>query len=476
MDQSAAATPFTVTYQNFSLNYASESPDGIANYGLRSVPTIIAGLNSKDAIAADKPVPLTPGQTSNYYFTPKQPTAKVQDWNFTLEKEVMRSTVFRAGYVGNHGSNQTQVYSYNDATPTYIWYATTKSPLPTGLYANVATRAFDQTTYGPLVEYRKSGWSNYHGVQMNLERRYSQGVGFQLSYVVGNTLRAGDQSGGSGYTSTVPELNQFMPGAVPADYDARNRLLNYRRDISIPKHRVRWNWIVDLPFGRGKPVGRNASGVWEKIAGGWQVAGMGTLHSTYTTLSTAHWNLTGEPIRTYGYKYPIQDCRSGTCYPGYLWWNGYIPSNRINSVDANGKPNGVMGVPADYKPAVTPLIPWGTTAMPSNAPAGTVVSTYWDTNTVWIPLNNGVIQRTTYNPNLHPWVNQYLGGPRQWGLDASLFKRIRIREGVELRFTVDAFNVFNHPNNPAGGGDGILDTRGQSNASRELQLSVRLSW
>ena len=145
-------------------------------------------------------------------------------------------------------------------------------------------------------------------------------------------------------------------------------------------------------------------------------------------------------------------------------------------MDANGKPNGVMGVPADYKPAVTPLIPWGSTAMPPNAPAGTVVSTYWDTNTVWIPLNNGVIQRTTYNPNLHPWVNQYIGGPRQWGLDASLFKRIRIREGVELRFTVDAFNVFNHPNNPVGGGDGILDTRGQSNASRELQLSVRLSW
>jgi hypothetical protein len=58
----------------------------------------------------------------------------------------------------------------------------------------------------------------------------------------------------------------------------------------------------------------------------------------------------------YGYKYPIQDCRSGNCFPGYLWWNGYIPANRINSVDASGKPNGIMGVPADYKPAQAPLI------------------------------------------------------------------------------------------------------------------------
>jgi len=35
----------------------------------------------------------------------------------------------------------------------------------------------------------------------------------------------------------------------------------------------------------------------------------------------------------------------------YLWWNGYIPANKINSVDVNGKPNGIMGVPANYKPS-----------------------------------------------------------------------------------------------------------------------------
>lgn len=145
-------------------------------------------------------------------------------------------------------------------------------------------------------------------------------------------------------------------------------------------------------------------------------------------------------------------------------------------MDANGRPNGVMGVPADYKAAVTPLIPWGATALPPNAPSNTVVSTYWDTSMVWIPINNGTVQRIAYNDNLHPWRNQYIGGPLQWNLGASLFKRIAIREGVELRFTVDAFNVFNHPNNVAGGGAGILDTRGQPNLPRELQLSARLSW
>src|SRR5206468_11150324 len=104
----------------------------------------------------------------------------------------------------------------------------------------------------------------------------------------------------------------------------------------------------------------------------------------------------------------IQDCRSGACRPGYLWWNGYIPSNRINSYDAAGNPNGVIGVPAGYKAAAAPLIPAGTTQLPANAPANTNVQQLWDTNTVWVPLKDGSVQRTTYNDNLHPWRHQYM--------------------------------------------------------------------
>jgi len=235
--------------------------------------------------------------------------------------------------------------------------------------------------------------------------------------------------------------------------------------------------MIDLPFGRGKPIGRNAGGVLNQFIGGWQLAGIGDLRSTYGTLTANCWQPVA-PLQYYGYKYPIQDCRSNTCYPGYLWYNGYIPSNQINSTNpTTGKPNGVMGVPADYKPFAVPLIPWGSTVMPANAPAGTNVSTYWDTNNVWIPLKNGTVQRTTYNTGLNPWRNQYFPGPRQWNLDVSLYKRFHVREGMEVRFNFDAFNVFNHPNNPSSvGSTGILDTRGQSNTARQLQLAIRFSW
>jgi len=177
------------------------------------------------------------------------------------------------------------------------------------------------------------------------------------------------------------------------------------------------------------------------------------------------------------YQYPIQDCRSGACRPGYPWWNGYIPSNRINSYDAAGNPNGVMGVPAGYKPAAQPLIPAGQTALPANAPSNTNVQQFWDTNTVWVPLKDGTIQRTTYNDNLHPWRQQYMPGVRQWGVDASLFKSVAINETVRLRINADFFNVLNVPGNPNSiGSDGILSTRASGQNSRELQLTLRLSW
>ena len=119
-----------------------------------------------------------------------------------------------------------------------------------------------------------------------------------------------------------------------------------------------------------------------------------------------------------------------------------------------------MGVPSNYKPATAFLIPQGSTALPANAPANTVISSFWDTNTVWIPLNDGTVQRQAFDDGLHPWRNQYMPGPMQWFQDASLFKFIPIKERVTMRFNMDVFNVFNNPNNPTGvSGTGVLSTR-----------------
>ena len=271
-----------------------------------------------------------------------------------------------------------------------------------------------------------------------------------------------------------------MPGRVPLDQYRRNRLLNYERDTTdMPKHRVRWNYVVDLPFGRGKAIGRNAGRFMNGVIGGWQLSSMGTIFSTWASLGT-NFALTGEPIEYYGYKYPIRDCTSvvagsmtgGQCYPGYLMFNGYLDANKINSVDpVTGRPNGYEGVPANYKPYATPLIPWGSTTMPANAPASTVLSTIWDTNYIWVPLSNGTYVRASYG-ELAPLRNQFLLGPWQWNQDASLFKSFHIRENMALRFNFDAFNVTNHPNNPMEGGSGIMNTYNQSNTNVQYDATA----
>lgn len=465
--------PLTARFR-VSLTDAALTPDGIGNYGFRSVPTVIAGQNSQNVVSLDATSGLNRGSPVVSYFAPNQPDARVQDWNLTFEKEVRNDTVVRVGLVGNHSSNLEQFYRYNEPTPDYIWYATTGTALPTGEFSAVARRPYDKTVYGTVEEYRMSGWGNYNGVQLELEKRYSKGFGFQLFYVVGNTLAAGGQ--GFGGTSIIPETNQFLPGAVPTDLDARNRFINYQRDTGPPKHRVRWNWIVDLPIGKGKPLLGNAGKNLNRLVGGWQVAGLGSLNTTYFALPTGIYP-TGNKVEMYGYKYPIQDCTSGTCFPGYLWFNGYIPANRINSTDASGKPNGIMGVPSDYKPSAAPLIVAGQTAMPANAPAGTNLVSFWDTNTVWIPLKDGTVQRATFNDGLHPWRQQYLPSSRQWGLDASIFKRVPINERLALRFNVDIFNVLNHPGNPSAvASTGVLSTRASGISPRVVQLTLRLQF
>jgi hypothetical protein len=454
------------------------SPDGVGNWLLRSVPVYISGQNTTQLVQPTNARGLARGCCGVSYFSKEMPDPRVQDWNLTFEKEIMANTIARAGYFGNHSTRLEQKLEFNNGTPDYVWFTTTKNPIPTGEFSQVATRFFNQTTYGTLERWQNTGWGNANGVQLELERRYSKGFAYQLFYVMNNNMMAG--GGGFSGTSNIPEMNQFLPGVVPTDINARNKLLNYQRDIGTPHHRVRYNFLVDLPFGKGKPLLGNAGPWLDRLVGGFQIAGMGSLSSSYTSLPAGLFN-TGNKLETYGYKYPIEDCTSGTCYPGYLWYNGYIPAYRINSKDANGKPNGYMGIPADYKPAFAPLWPYPADYNPSNPCGGrtgidATTCSYYGGNTLWIPLNNGAIQRTNWG-GLAPLRNQYIPSVVSWGLDASIFKTVPIREQINARINADFFNVLNRPGNPNSvGSTGMLATRNSGSGARVLQLSLRLTW
>jgi hypothetical protein len=462
--------PPTTARFTYSLGNSAQTPDRLPSWGLRSVPDMIAGVNSRDVLDVNSPAGVSRGSFSVVYFNPDQPTSRAHQWNLTFEKELFQETLLKFGYVGSHGSRLDMFYSYNQQPNNYVWFTNTGLPLPTGTYAGTARRVFENTTFGEIEEYRKDGWSNSQNFQIELQRRYSKGLGFQIFYVMSNTLKAG----GSGWSDDMlPPADIYLPGAVPKDSNERARFLFYRRDVDIPKHRINWNWIVDLPFGKGKSIYAGAGSVMNRIVGGWQLAGQGSVRSNWWTLPTDNWVYPNE-VEIYGTKYKVQDCRSGVCQDGYLYYNGYIPANRINSYGPDGKPNGVMGVPENYKPAHIPLIP-----MPKDGgrPSDPLYG-FYDSNTVWIPMKDGSLQRTTIDTGLNPWRNQYRLGLMSWDQHASLFKIIPVNERVAFRLNIDFFNVFNMPGIPKTPNNltGIINAQSSGNGARSLQFGLRLNW
>jgi hypothetical protein len=93
-------------------------------------------------------------------------------------------------------------------------------------------------------------------------------------------------------------INSWDPYQLygPSDFDLR--------------HQINANWVVDLPFGRGRLVGSHVSGWADAFIGGWQVSGLARWSSGFP-VSVAHgfewptnWQLsgwailTGKPIQT----------------------------------------------------------------------------------------------------------------------------------------------------------------------------------
>jgi hypothetical protein len=292
-----------------------------------------------------------------------------------------------------------------------------------------------------------------------------------------NSNKAG--SHGWYYDSSVTPVSSFLPNTVPADYKQRMRQLLYARDTTVPQHEIRFNWLLDLPVGKGKRIAGNARGVLNQVIGGWQLSGLGRWNTNWNVLPTDMYP-TGVPIQYYGHKYPIQDCRSGTCLPGYLLWNGYIPAHQIN------KPDGIMGIPANYKPAASPLWPY---PADYNSRSGATDPNYdnYGTNLGFLPVTDS---STPYQIDLTPsnsgtpagsplsaWNSQPMLSTNLWNVDSSIFKTFAIKEKVRLRLQFDFFNVFNVPGNSfSTGDDGIAFTYTNQNNPRTMQISGRLSW
>ena len=310
-------------------------PDGLSNWGLRSVPTVIAGTPSGANAIDPNAVNAIPRGVGINAFAPSLPTSVAREWNLTLETEIMKYTLLRFAYVGTAGRNLEQDVQTNGQPGNYVYYVTTGNALPTGAFR----------ACGPARLRPDHLWTHsrlQHDRLFELQRR-AGGTPAAFRSWSGLPVVLRDEQcpvGRQRQPDPGPVVDSsrsghLLPRLGALDFDAFNRFINYQRDANIPKHRVNWNVLLDLPIGRGKKVLGN-SGRWlDRLVGGWQLAASSSMNSRYITLPATDWGPTGQ-VQTYGTQYNPDDCRSGTCIQGYLYYNGYIPANQINSQNAQG--------------------------------------------------------------------------------------------------------------------------------------------
>jgi hypothetical protein len=453
--------PYQATFTT-SYTSAASSPDGKPNYMLRAPQTVIAGQNSADVVSLTSPNSITAGSFLVSALDRNYPSTFVHQWNLTIEKGLPLSSMVRVTYEGNHGSNLEQYWHYNDSPSAYVWLATTGTAVPTGTNSGVLTRVYPNLPYGNIEFQRKKGYSNENSLQLEVQRLHKNGWGFQAFYVLSNAFRLG----GNGWRDNVLySSNYYMPGALPSNQDDANRSANYFRDLSLPQHNLSWNAVVDLPFGRGRHYFTHMNKWIDAVAGGWEVASTGRMLSQRFAPSTSYYQPTTAKI--YKKQYKTSDCRSGTCYKGYMWFNGYIPANKVNVA------TGVSGIPTDYSAYNGPLIRTPADGGSKSDPN----YNYYDSNSTMVTLTNGSSVRTTYNPDLSPVRAVSFAGPFNCAANASMFKAFPMGHGTSLRVNADFFNVFNVQglNNPDTG-SGLISLRSSNNSPRQMQLSARLVW
>jgi len=504
----ARDVPFVAGYSQSYVAANQLSGDGQANYLMRapqtsagplSAGTPIMGVNSTSVIDTTSTTAIQPG-ISPYYMNPIQPPDYVTQTNFTIEQALKGNSALRITWLWTHGTNLDQEFEPNTHPSTYVWEMNTGTALPTGTLASVATGPWDQKVWSSsAVLDQKSGWSNDNALQATYQRLFHHGVAYQINYVWSKPFRVGgnyfrdgyfqpasDYVNASGtlgtmtsaYPATAPALPPSAPSGTPswASYHALNVFENYKVDTAIPKQHIMFNGVVDLPFGRGKRYLGTVNRFVDELIGGFQLAGSGSIVSQDFFVGSGNWGPTN-PLHTYKHKAPITDCRSGTCYKAYEWFNGYIAPGVVNA-----SVKGVSGLPSGWASYASPI----DTNYNPVTPGGTAQDTNYNTNNVNVTLANGtIVKGVGFSPGPYgnnPYSKTCLNGPINYSADLSLFKVLPITGRVNLRVNVDAFNAFNIQGNgnpdTTAGVQQVVPGSGASSywTPRQLQFTMRLTF
>lgn len=273
-----------------------------------------------------------------------------------------------------------------------------------GLFPGVSSLFLPNPNTGVADVLTNGAESNYHSLQIEMRRRFADGLYFQGNYTFAKALSDAAGTGQTRFDPLIDNDQQRNEYAV-ADFDQR--------------HVFNFNAIYELPFGKGKRF-LNQGGWVDQVIGGWQLTGIlrwssgapfsftdprGTLNRAGRAgRQTAVSNLTQGEIANL-----IQIIRT-PC--GVYWINPSVIN--INQANLNGGNCGSLGLGYAASPGTTPF-------------SGQV---FFNVE----PGQTGTLPRNGFR------------GPSFMNVDLSMFKNFQITERIRFQVRGEAFNLFNRAN------------------------------
>lgn len=187
---------------------------------------------------------------SNISYIPKDfRTPYVQSWFFSIQRELVKSTVLDLTYVGNHSVGLPIMADYNQALP---------QPTPTAGLSLQARRPIQN--YAAITWFDPAGFSNYNSFQVKLEHKLSGGLyflnSFSWSKAIDNSAQSLDTSNGN--DASPQDVRNMAAEKGLSNYD--QKLINVT------------SLVYQLPFGKGGRFARSAPGYLNHVIGGWQIS------------------------------------------------------------------------------------------------------------------------------------------------------------------------------------------------------------
>jgi hypothetical protein len=278
--------------------------------------------------------------------------------------------------------------------------------------------------------------SNYHSLETQFTLRQWHGLYLQGTYTWSRNLGTGGPFGlGPTYTNPVDRH---------ADYSVQT-------DTRV--HDFRTNGTFALPFGPSKLLFGNTSGIVARLIEGWQTGFIVNLNSGAPMTIAANNSLYGNARPDIVGAFPLRDTN--------VTFEGTQPAN------------GSYWTPGTFQVERDPQC----FALAQNLQSLCTLNAIKDAKTGQLLLQNAL-------PGTVPTLG--LGaiyGPGRWRFDANLSKSIKVSEGKNIQFRLDARNVMNHPepNNPSLNISGANATNfgiisGKNNQKRELQAQLRFNF